>query len=188
MNEVNKRLFQPDVSRFVKKARTVPKETFNQSQWNEIQNQLWKQYCVNLCKLELSKHKRLNELQEDPNFSKERRYYVSTPARRMFKKLMCLKRFEEAPVTVVDIASMLHLSHKAASDLIKDSIAFDTITESVLEGRKRYVAQEWWSDSFMRNGAHWHFVHGETTVRSRWLYTEFARHNQEWQSDNHLDT
>ena len=187
MNVVKKQLMQPDVSHIVSKSWTVAKENLRQPQFDEVQNELWKNYCINWCRFDLAKYKHICELQEDPNFSKERRYYVSTPARRMFKKLLVLKRFEGTPIPVVDIASALHLSHKAASDIVKDSIAFDTIDETMVEGRKRYMAKNWWAESLMRHGALFQYVHGETTVRSRWLYNEFARCNSEQQIETQFD-
>ena len=187
MENVRKQLFQPDISNIVSKSWTVAKENLNQSQFDEMQNQIWKRYCINLCKFELTKYRHICELKEDPKFTKERRYYVSTEARRMFKKLMVLKCFEGTPIPVVDIASTLHISHKAASDIVKDSLAFDTIDEDIIEGRKRYMAKNWWAESLMQNGALFQYVQGEGIVRSRFLYTEFARCNSQQQIETQFN-
>ena len=187
MSEVNKRLFQIDVSNAVSQVKFVSDEELQQAHFDEIQNVLWKTYATNICSLELLKYQRTCELQNDPKLSQERRYYVSTSVRRMFKKLMVLKRFEDTAIAIVDIASSLHISHKAASSIVKDSIGFDTIIESVVEGRKRYTARDWWAESLMKNGAHWLYVNTENTVRSRNLYSEFARANQQAVADTQFN-
>lgn len=179
MNEVNKRLFQPDVSVIVSQARTVRKNILEEKHFEEMQNELWKNFCHALCVFELAKYKRICALETDPKFSKERRYYVSTSARRMFKRMMVLQRFEETPIPIVDIASGLHISHKAATSIVKDSMAFDTIQEFIVDNRKKYMAKDWWADSLMQNGAHYSYVQGEGLMQARLLYNEFARRNQQ---------
>ena len=179
MSQVNKRLYQVDVSKAVSRVKARSDEELQQAHLDEVQNVLWKKYATDICSLQLMQYQRTCELQNDPKLSKERRYYVSTSVRRMFKKLMVLKRFEDTAIAIVDIASELHISHKAASAIVKDSIGFDTITETVVDGRKRYVAQDWWAESMMKNGAHWLYVTTEDIVRSRNLYSEFARANQQ---------
>jgi len=187
MSQVNKRLYQIDVSRAVSQVKFVSDAQLQQAHFDEIQNVLWKKYAAHICSLQLKQYQRTCELQNDPKLSKERRYYVSTSVRRMFKKLMVLKRFEDTAIAIVDIASELHISHKAASAIVKDSIGFDTITETVVDGRKRYTAQDWWVESTMRNGAHWTYVNTENIVRSRSLYSEFARANQQAATDTQFN-
>jgi hypothetical protein len=179
MTEVNRRLFQPDVSVVVSQSRTVRNNILEETHYDEMQNELWKNYCHALCAFEIAKYKHMCTLETDPKFSKERRYYVSTSARRMFKRLMVLQRFEETPINIVDIASALHISHKAATSIIKDSIGFNTIQESIVDNRKKYMAQDWWADSLMQEGAHKSYVLGEGLVQARLLYNEFARRNQQ---------
>jgi|SaaInl5LU_22_DNA_1037371.scaffolds.fasta_scaffold04237_8 hypothetical protein len=187
MREVNKRLFQIDVSHAVSRVKARSDKELQQDHFDEIQNVLWKKYTADICSMELMKYQRTCDLQNDSRMSKERRYYVSTPARRMFKKLMVLKRFEDTASAIVDIASELHISHKAASAIVKDSIGFDTITETVVDGRKRYTAQDWWAESMMKNGAHWLYVNTEDIIRSRSLYSEFARVNEKMASDTQFN-
>ena len=187
MSQVNKRLYQVDVSRAVSQVKFVSDAQLQQAHFDEIQNVLWKKYAAHICSLQLMQYQRTCELQNDPNLSKERRYYVSTSVRRMFKKLMVLKRFEDTAIAIVDIASELHISHKAASSIVKDSIGFNTITETVVDGRKRYTAQDWWVESTMRNGAHWSYVNTENIARSRNLYSEFARANQQAATDTQFN-
>ena len=187
MSEVNKKLFQIDVSHVVSRVKARSDKELQQAHFDEIQNVLWKKYAADICSIELSKYQRTCELQNDPKLSQERRYYVSTSVRRMFKKLMVLKRFENTAIAIVDIASELHISHKAASAIVKDSIGFDTITETVVDGRKRYTAQDWWAESLMKNGAHWLYVNTEDTARSRSLYSEFARANQQAATDTQFN-
>ena len=187
MSEVNKKLFQIDVSHVVSRVKARSDKELQQAHFDEIQNVLWKKYAADICSIELSKYQRTCELQNDPKLSQERRYYVSTSVRRMFKKLMVLKRFEDTAIAIVDIASELHISHKAASAIVKDSIGFDTITETVVDGRKRYTAQDWWAESLMKNGTHWLYVNTEDTARSRSLYSEFARANQQAATDTQFN-
>ena len=187
MSEVNKRLFQIDVSHAVSQGKARSDEELEQAHLDEVQNVLWKKYAANICALELRKYQRTCELQNDSKISKERRYYVSTYVRRMFKKLMVLKRFEDTSIAIVDIASELNISHKAASTLVKDSIGFDTIIGAVVGGRKRYTAQDWWVETMMKNGAHWSYVNTEDTVRSRSLYSEFARVNEKIATDTQFN-
>ena len=187
MNELNKKLFHIDVTDNVSQSKFQASKELAQLQYDDIQNVLWMAYTKKICKLEVKRYQRLHELQNDPNLSSERRYFLSTPARRVFKKLMILKRFENSPVATVDIASAIYVSHKAASDIIKDALAFDTIEESTVDGRKRYVAKDWWVESTMRNGAHWQYVNGESCARQRLLYSEFARANQQQMSDTQFN-
>lgn len=187
MSDANKRLYQVDVSNAVSRVKVRSDEELQQAHFDEVQNVLWKKYAANICALELRKYQRTCELQNDSKISKERRYYVSTYVRRMFKKLMVLKRFEDTSIAIVDIASELHISHKAASAIVKDSIGFDTIIETVVAGRKRYTAQDWWVETMMKNGTHWSYVNTEDTVRSRSLYSEFARANQQAATDTQFD-
>ena len=109
MSEVNKKLFQIDVSHAVSRVKARSDEELQQGHLDEVQNVLWKKYAANICSLELLKYQRTCELQNDSRMSQERRYYVSTPARRMFKKLMVLKRFEDTAIAIVDIASELRI-------------------------------------------------------------------------------
>lgn len=183
MSQLNKKLFQIDVSNAVSQVKARSDEEPQQAHLDEVQNVLWKQYAAHLCSMELMKYQRTCTLQNDFKLSKERRYYVSTYMRRMFKKLMVLKRFEDTSLAIVDIASELHISYKAASAIVKDSIGFDTITEIVVDGRKRYTAQDWWCETLMKNGTHWAYVNTEDTVRSRSLFSEFARANQQAATD-----
>jgi hypothetical protein len=90
---------------------------------------------------------------------------------------MCLCNLEDSPTTTVEIAATLSISHKAASDLIKDALGFGVVNETMNNKRKRYSAKSWWVNTFIDNGAQWNFKNGEQLVRARWLYNEFARAN-----------
>lgn len=158
---------------------TVTQKGTSQKQMDDVKNLLWRGYCIALLRFDLERHVVVSRNAESKEATKQRRYYISTEKRRMFKRLMCLQRFLNDPVTVVDVASTLMISHKAASDIIKDSIGFDTINESIVEGRKRYMAKEWWVDTFMRNGASWTYQNGEEMIRSRQLYNLFLRENEQ---------
>ena len=161
------------------KNTTVAQKDTRQEQMDDVQNLLWRGYCIALLRFDLERHVADCRNAESKEASKQRRYYISTEKRRMFKTLMCLQRFLNDPVTVVDVASTLKISHKAATDIIKDSIGFDTVDESATEGRKRYMAKEWWVDTFMHNGSSWTYENGEELVRSRQLYNLYLRDNEQ---------
>jgi hypothetical protein len=174
-NVLNKHVFNSTISDVIIQSKVEPETELQKEHINEIQNTLWIGYCLNMIRFDLDRHKRLCETLDDSSQSKERRYYVSTEKRRMFKRLMCLKRLENTASSTSDIASALHISHKAASDIIKDSIGFDTVEQTTVHNRKRYCAKNWWVNTFMRNGARYAFLNGENLVRSRWLYSEYSK-------------
>lgn len=171
------RLFQVDPSQDCDGASASPFDTVDQSHVDEIQRGLFRQYAIEVLRFQLAKCSKVNKIVEDATNTKERRYYASTMTRRAFKKLMCLCSFEDSPATTVEIAATLSISHKAAADLIKDAIGFDTVDETTNNKRKRYAAKNWWVNTFIDNGAQWNFTNGEQLVRARWLYNEFSRAN-----------
>lgn len=171
------RLFQVDPSKDCDGASASPFDTVDQSHVDEIQRGLFRQYAIETLRFQLASCAKVNKLIEDTDQTKERRYFASTMTRRAFKKLMCLSNLEDNPVTTVEIAAVLSISHKAATDLIKDSIGFKTVDETIKNKRKRYSAKNWWVNTFIDNGAQWNFKNGEQLVRARHLYNEFARAN-----------
>lgn len=171
------RLFQVDPSKDCDGASASPFDTVDQSHVNEMQRGLFRQYAIEMLRYQLANCAKINKLLEDTEQTKERRYYVSTHTRRAFKKLMCLCNLEDNPVTTVEIAAALSISHKAATDLIKDARGFKTLDETTNNKRKRYAAKNWWVNTFIDNGAQWSFTNGEQLTRARWLYNEFARAN-----------
>jgi len=171
------RLFQVDPSQDCDGASASPFDTVVQSHVDEIQRGLFRQYAIEVIRFQLAQCSKINKIVEDATSTKERRYYASTMTRRAFKKLMCLCNLTDSPNTTVEIAATLSISHKAASDLIKDAIGFETVTETTNNKRKRYAAKNWWVNTFIDNGAYWNFTNGEHLVRARWLYNEFARAN-----------
>lgn len=171
------RLFQVDPSQDCDGASASPFDTVDQSHVDEIQRGLFRQYAIEILRFQLAGCAKINKLVEDTSHTKERRYYASTMTRRAFKKLMCLCNLEDNPVTTVEIAAALSISHKAASDLVKDACGFKTVDETTNNKRKRYAAKNWWVNTFIDNGAQWNFKNGEQLVRARWLYNEFARAN-----------
>jgi len=176
-NILTHRLFQVDPSRDSTAKSKHAWDTIDQSHVDEIQRGLFRQYAVETLRFQLALHAKVLGVVEDTTHTKERRYFASTLTRRAFKKLMCLCKLEANPITTVDIGAVLAISHKAASDLVKDAKGFDTIQETIINKRKRYVARCWWVDTFINNGAMWNFKNGEKLVRSRMLYNEFARAN-----------
>ena len=176
-NILTHRLFQVDPSKDSGAKTKHAWDTIDQSHVDEIQRGLFRQYAIETLRFQLALHAKVLGVVDDTTLSKERRYFASTMTRRAFKKLMCLCRLEANPITTVDIGAALAISHKAASDLVKDAKGFDTISETIVNKRKRYVARCWWVDSFVDNGAIWNFDNEEQLFRSRTLYNEFARAN-----------
>ena len=176
-NILTHRLFQVDPSQDCGGDSAAPFDSVNQSHVDEIQRGLFRQYAIENLRFQLALNEKLTKVTEDTTQTKERRYYASTNTRRAFKKLMCLCNLEESPTTAVEVAATLSISHKAASDLIKDALGFGVVTETITNKRKRYVAENWWVATFIANGAQWSFRNSEQLVRSRWLYNEFARAN-----------
>lgn len=171
------KLFQVDPSQDCDGASASPFDTVHQGHVDEIQRGLFRQYAIETLRFQLALCSKVNKVVEDDTNSKERRYYASTMTRRAFKKLMCLCNLEDTPNTTVEIAVTLSISHKAASDLVKDAKGFDTVNETINNKRKRYAAKGWWVNTFIDNGARWNFMNGEQLVRARWLYNEFSRAN-----------
>ena len=176
-NVLTHRLFQVDPSKYGDNELKKSCDKVDQSHVNEIQQGLFRQYAIETLRFQLNLHAKVLGIVEDTTLSKERRYFASTMTRRAFKKLMCLCKLEDNPITTVDIGAALAISHKAASDLVKDAKGFDTIDENILNKRKRFLAKSWWVDTFVKNGATWNFNNGEQLIRSRTLYNEFARAN-----------
>lgn len=176
-NVITHRLFQVDPSKDCDAESKKSWDKVDQSHVDEIQRGLFRQYAIETLRFQLALHAKVLSVTEDATLSKERRYFASTMTRRAFKKLMCLCKLEANAITTVDIGAALAISHKAASDLVKDAKGFGTIDENILNKRKRFLAKSWWVDTFVNNGAAWNFNNGEQLVRSRMLYNEFARAN-----------
>ena len=176
-NILTHRLFQVDPSQDCEGDSVASFDSVNQSHVDEIQRGLFRQYAIEILRFQLALNEKLTKVADDMTQTKERRYYTSTNTRRAFKKLMCLCNLEENPATAVEVAATLSISHKAASDLIKDALGFGVVTETITNKRKRYVGENWWVATYIANGAQWDFKNSEQLVRSRWLYNEFARAN-----------
>jgi Fic family protein len=176
-NILTHRLFQVDPSQDSEGDSVKPFDNVNQSHVDEIQRGLFRQYAIEILRFQLALNEKLTKVTEDMTQTKERRYYASTNTRRAFKKLMCLCNLEENSTTAVEVAATLSISHKAATDLIKDALSFGVVTETITNKRKRYAAKSWWVATFFANGVKWAFKNSEQLVRSRVLYNEFARAN-----------
>ena len=182
MNDVQtlkSRMFQVDVSSEGSTGSVQPRLTVNQSHIDQIQTSLFRQYAMQILRFQLNMHLKMEAIKNDSSQTKERQYYASTHIRRAFKKLMCVKFLEGESITTVDVGSILRISHKAASDIIRDALGFETIEMLKPDGtnRKRYMARSWWVRTFFNNGAKWWFEHSEELVRTRLLYNEFTRAN-----------
>jgi hypothetical protein len=158
----------------------------------EIGQELFYSFGRELLRLDINRHKTQQEKMNDTSLSKERRYYVSTQARRIFKRLMVATRMDGSALTKVEIAVELSVTHKAATQLIDDAIGFDVIetiemeddiceqTGAVIKQKpnastKRYRATQDWMNSFLNNGCLNAYENMEQITRARTLYSEYHR-------------
>ena len=82
---------------------------------SEIAQELYNSFGRELLRLDINRHQIQQRILNDRSQSKERRYYVSTQARRVFKRLMVATKMDNSALSVVEIASDLVISHKAVS-------------------------------------------------------------------------
>ena len=159
---------------------------------SEIAQELYKSFGRELLRLDINRHKIQQRIINDTTQTKERRYYVSTQARRMFKRLMVATQMDKASLSAVEIASELVISHKAAMQLIDDALGFGVIeviemaddvceqTGAIIKQRpnaskRRFRATQDWTNSFLNNGCLHAYETGEQITRARTLYSEYHR-------------
>ena len=159
---------------------------------SEIAQELYNSFGRELLRLDINRHQIQQRIINDTTQTKERRYYVSTQARRMFKRLMVATKMDKASLSAVEIASELVISHKAAMQLIDDALGFGVIeiiemADDVCEqtgvvltrksngSKKRYRATQDWTNSFLNNGCLHAYETGEQITRARTLYSEYHR-------------
>lgn len=161
---------------------------------HEVGQELYNSFGRELLRLDINRHQIQQRIINDPEQSMERRYYVSTQSRRMFKRLMVATKMDNTSLSTVEIASELMISHKAATQLITDALGFEVIDTVTLEqddiceqtgavikerpslAKKRYRATEDWMNSFLNNGCLYAYETGEQITRARTLYSEFHRY------------
>ena len=159
---------------------------------HEVAQELYNSFGRELLRLDINRHQIQQRILNDTSQSKERRYYVSTQARRLFKRLMVATKMDKASLSAVEIASELVISHKAAVQLIDDALGFGVIevievaddvceqTGAVIKRtsnacKKRYRATQDWTNSFLNNGCLHAYETGEQITRARTLYSEYHR-------------
>lgn len=159
---------------------------------SEIAQELYNSFGRELLRLDINRHKIQQRIVNDTSQTKERRYYVSTQARRIFKRLMVATKMDNDSLSAVQIASELVISHKAAMQLIDDALGFGVIeiiemvddvceqTGAVIKqktnaAKKRYRATEDWMNSFLNYGCLHAYETGEQLTRARTLYSEYHR-------------
>lgn len=151
----------------------------------EVDDELWFEYGMHLLRLDLRKHQRQQSIVADNTYSNERRFWSSTQSRRMFKRLMCLAAGDHQPRTIADVASELYVTHKAASQLVKDALSYSVILKVVIDTpsgvskarvRNGYMATDEWLESFLQNGLRFSFMWAEELQRSRDLFNEWHRY------------
>lgn len=159
---------------------------------HQVGQELYNSFGRELLQLDLNRHKLQQKIMSDTNLSTERRYYVSTQARRMFKRLMVATKMDATSISTVEIASELVISHKAAVQLIDDALGFKVIDQIEIHDdvceqtgitikskqntpKYRYAATEAWMNSFLNHGCLHAYEVGEDLARARTLYGEFHR-------------
>lgn len=161
---------------------------------SEIAQELYNSFGRELLRLDINRHQIQQRIVNDTSQTKERRYYVSTQARRMFKRLMVATKMDKSSLSAVEIASELVISHKAAMQLIDDALGFGVIeiikmsndgdvceqtgaviTRNSNASKKRYRATQDWTNSFLNNGCLHAYETGEQITRARTLYSEYHR-------------
>lgn len=159
---------------------------------SEIAQELYNSFGRELLRLDINRHQIQQRILNDRSQSKERRYYVSTQARRVFKRLMVATKMDNSALSVVEIASDLVISHKAAMQLVDDALGFGVIeiiemsddvceqTGAVIKqktnaSKRRFRATEDWMNSFLNYGCLHAYETGEQITRARTLYSEYHR-------------
>lgn len=151
----------------------------------EVDDELWFSYGMESLRYELRHHQRQQAIIADNSICNTRRFWVSTQTRRCFKKLMCLAAGDRQARTVADVASELYVTHKAATQLVKDAIYYEVIRKVVIEApdgvskarqRNGYMATDEWLESVLQNGLRFNFEWAEELWRSRELFNEWHRY------------
>ena len=161
------------------------KSTLTKQSIAEVDDVLWFSYGMELLRVDLRKHQRQQSIIADNTIDNARRFWASTQSRRMFKRLMCLAAGDQQPRTVADIASELYVTHKAATQLVKDAEFNAVITKVVIntpsgvsKARERngYMATDAWLESFLQNGLRFSFEWADELMRARELFNEWHRY------------
>ena len=161
------------------------KSTLTKQSIAEVDDVLWFSYGMELLRVDLRKHQRQQSIIADNTIDNARRFWASTQSRRMFKRLMCLAAGDQQPRTVADIASELYVTHKAATQLVKDAEFNAMITKVVIntpsgvsKARERngYMATDAWLESFLQNGLRFSFEWADELMRARELFNEWHRY------------
>lgn len=150
-----------------------------------VEDELWLTYGMELLRVDLRKHQKQQAVTQDSSLGDARRFWASTQSRRMFKRLMCLAAGDNQPRTIADIASELYITHKAATQLVKDGMSFDALSKQTFtlpkgsKGAKQrygYMATDEWFETFLQNGLRFSFEWAEELMRSRELFNEWHRY------------
>jgi len=161
------------------------KSTLTKQSIAEVDDVLWFSYGMELLRVDLRKHQRQQSIIADNTIENARRFWASTQSRRMFKRLMCLAAGDQQPRTVADIASELYVTHKAATQLVKDAEFNAVITKVVIDTpsgvskareRNGYMATDEWLESFLQNGLRFSFEWADELMRARELFNEWHRY------------
>ena len=69
----------------------------------EVGQELYNSFGRELLRLDINRHQIQQRIINDPDQSMERRYYVSTQSRRIFKRLMVATKMDNTSLSTVDI-------------------------------------------------------------------------------------
>lgn len=150
-----------------------------------VEDDLWLTYGMELLRVDLRKHQKQQAVTQDGSLDDSRRFWASSQSRRMFKRLMCLAAGDNQPRTIADVASELYITHKAATQLVKDGMSFNVLSKQTFtlpkgsKGAKQrfgYMATNEWFTTFLQNGLRFSFEWAEDLIRSRELFNEWHRY------------
>lgn len=150
-----------------------------------VEDDLWLTYGMELLRVDLRKHQQQQAVTQDGSLDDSRRFWASSQSRRMFKRLMCLAAGDNQPRTIADVASELYITHKAATQLVKDGMSFNVLSKQTFtlpkgsKGAKQrfgYMATNEWFTTFLQNGLRFSFEWAEDLIRSRELFNEWHRY------------
>lgn len=147
---------------------------------DKLKDKLWQNYTIELCNRDLALHK-MRQIASDSNcaYEKQHAYFGSTVNRLMFRRLMVRSGLTGKAVTLVETASVLNITSKAAMTMITECIDMglvqrnmETLTSG--EARNKYIGTAELCDCFLQTAAVNNYRTGEPVVRAWELYTEMA--------------
>tara|TARA_R100001463_G_scaffold6298_4_gene20781 strand:- start:787 stop:1425 length:639 start_codon:yes stop_codon:yes gene_type:complete len=145
-----------------------------------ISKNIWDAYTSQVCKNELvffQKRKDRLNLGAAGGTDKRVVYFSSTENRKMFSRLIVFKTLENNPFSTSEAANELRITHKAATEMIKETLALDAICvderASKTTKQSRYVGCCSYIELFKQVYMLDVYALNSDTERLRQLVTEF---------------